>query len=207
MVFKSYWMKRYFIIIPYLFFFWVSCGQRIPKKYEKKINNCCRDDSLLASLINIEGYFHNQIVLRSRPNDTINIPILFYSNGLCVSNWGIYEANKQKFLNEVINGEHNDFYTNIPWGCYHIEGNKIIITTIVPGTAIRPTGVGETQYQVVDRNTIQQVFSASLKKSTSKTYELNEERSDFIYLPAKFRSLDRIPSSEHSWLSKKLKCK
>lgn len=178
-----------------------SCGQRIPSEYKAFFKESCKvNKKEITSLININGFHDAITIIKSRHNDT-------GGHRICVEGWGAYEKDAQKYLNEVVASKgKNYFYINAEWGCYQIRHDTIIMRRIMPGTVMRPVSVWESRYKVIDRNTIQQIFHASIARKPKSAPLKDETDSDLIYLPSVFTPLNNIPDSKYSWLSKE-RCK
>jgi hypothetical protein len=182
---------------------------RVPNKYKKYFINCCNPKSTtIRLLINIDGYYKLKTSWLLNPRDTIYTNMLFYEDGICVSGWGGYDSNRQQFLNSVITkGPKHWFYENCSWGFYEINGDTIVVRSIVPGTFMRPVSVEERWYKIIDRNTIQKIYSTSLEKMTAKAKASHRKAwANFIGSPSKFYPLQNTPPSNYSWLRKQ-KCK
>ena len=199
-------MRKY--SIPVLFFFmfcFSSCfvgyiGIQTPMDIRENFACYTGETTNISSLININGYYtvKKSTTMYLYPNIYERIDTFFYINFMFFDD-GIYLYNfNVKSIYETW------FYKYSQWGCYAISSDtiKTKLVCIYPPSS-GPPYASEDWYMVIDRNTIKEIFSKPLHRTTQAEMEnylrtsASTERQ-----PATFVPMDSLPNSDNCWLKK-----
>ena len=190
-------MKKQIILIIFSLIA-MSCSSQKREIISKSTIKLEGKNTSIRDLLEIDGYYHAQ----NYPNFS---PCMFFEDGIYVSSFtfkkDISENEiKANMLKSLAGGiEDKQFSWGNYWGVYKIEGDTLVVYYYLRGSFWTPWYFDEVRYKIIDRTTIQAIYSKGLRKADE---QYNKERSPWIsgsYLH--FTPADSLPLSD-CWLKK-----
>jgi len=191
-------MKTYmkYCLAAFCYLISLQCASQKKEIISKSTIKLEGKDTNIRDLIDIDGYYQNmdysKIMLFE---DGIYVDQFFFKQGLSKSE---IQENMSKSL--YCGVENKKKYWGFHWGVYKIVEDTIIVHHYLRGSWWTPWYADEIRYKIIDRTTIQPIYSRDLRQSEEQYYkEYNKsswiKNGDVFY----FTPAHSLPSSD-CWL-------
>jgi hypothetical protein len=183
-------MKKQIIIMSVFLICCISCASQKREVIASSTIKLESENTNIRDLLDIDGVF--------------NFSTVFYEDGT----WVIFSMrkNKEDRIDNLFNyidtwNEKKQIRWGTYWGVYKIKKDTIIVHSYDKGNFVQAWWLEERRYRVIDRKTVQLIYSKGLLHESVKYAETNNISSwvDIDKNPVHFTPADSLPSSD-CWL-------